>query len=130
MSRFFPGHFAYSAMTDHHPNMVLKGTPRAERFPISIPVRYREQNRPEWLTGKTENISRSGVLLLTDGSLEPKISIELRFELPVSVLGEGRGEIVCKGTVVRAEENPLSDLPTAMAVAIRSYRMTRGGQVH
>ncbi len=117
-------------MTDPHPNIVIKGTPRAERFPISIPVRYRETNRPEWLEGKTENISRSGVLLLTEASLEPKILIELRFELPVSVLGEGRGEIVCKGTVVRAEENPLSEPPTALAVAIRSYRMTRGGQIH
>ncbi len=80
--------------------------------------------------GKTENISRSGVLLLTEASLEPKNLIELRFQLPVSVLGEGRGEIVCKGTVVRAEENPLAGLPNTMAVAIRSYRMTRGGQVH
>ncbi len=117
-------------MTDPRPNVVMKGTPRAERFPISIPVRYREPNRSEWLQGKTENISRSGVLLLTEASLEPKIAIELRFELPISVLGEGRGQIVCKGTVVRAEENPLLDPPTTLAIAIRSYRMTRGGQVH
>ncbi len=117
-------------MTDPHPSIIMKGTPRAERFPISIPVRYRKTNRPEWFEGKTENISRSGVLLLTEVSMEPKILIELRFELPVSVLGEGRGEIVCKGTVVRSEENPLSDLPTSLAVSIRSYRMTRGGQVH
>lgn len=117
-------------MSDPHQNMVLKGRPRAERFPINIPVRYREPNRPEWLKGKTENISRSGVLLLTEATLQPKITIELRFELPVSVLGEGRGEVVCKGTVVRLEENPLSELPASLAVAIRSYRMTRGGQVH
>ena len=117
-------------MTDVKPEYVQKAIPRAERFPISIPVRYREPNHPEWLEGKTQNISCSGLLLHTDASLEPKITLELRIELPVSVLGEGRGEIVCKGTVVRAQENTLAGLPTALAVAIQSYRMTRGGQVH
>ena len=117
-------------MSDPNLDQFLKAVPRAERFPISIPVRYRAPNRAEWLEGKTENISCSGLLLHTDASLEPKITLELRIELPVSVLGEGRGEIICKGTVVRAEENPLADLPTALAVAIQSYRMTRGGQVH
>ena len=117
-------------MTDPHLDPVPKGIARAERFPISIPVRYREPHRPEWFEGKTGNISCSGVLLHTEASLEPKITLELRIELPVSVLGEGRGEIVCKGTVVRAEENPLADHPTAVAVAIQSYRMARGGQVH
>jgi len=117
-------------MTDPYNDLTRKGTPRAERFPLNIPVRYREPHRPEWLEGKTANISCSGMLLHTDASLEPKITLELRIELPISVLGESRGEIVCKGTVVRTEENPLADLPTALAVAIQSYRMTRGGQVH
>lgn len=117
-------------MTDPHLDFVPKGIPRAERFPISIPVRYRVPHRPEWFAGKTQNISCSGVLLLTETALEPRITLELRIELPVSVLGEERGEIVCKGKVVRTEENPLADLPTALAVAIKSYRMTRGGLVH
>ena len=117
-------------MTDRNPDQVLKADPRAERFPLSLPVRYREPNRPEWLEGKTENISCSGLLLHTDASVEPRITLELRIELPISVLGEERGEIICKGTVVRAQENPLAELPTALAVAIQSYRMTRGGQVH
>lgn len=117
-------------MTHLNPDQSLKSIPRAERFPLSIPVRYRAPNRPEWLEGKTQNISCSGLLLHTDASVEPKVKLELRIELPVAVLGEGRGEIVCKGTVVRAQENPLADLPTALAVAIQSYRMTRGGQVH
>ena len=91
-------------------------------------MRYRGPDHPEWLEGRTENISCSGVLLLTEASLQPKITIELRFELPITALGEARGEVVCKGTVVRTEENPLSGIPTALAIAIRSYRMTRGGQ--
>jgi hypothetical protein len=68
--------------------------------------------------------------LLTDASLPPRMTIELRFELPVAVSGETPGEVVCKGPVVRTEENPMSGIPASLAVAIRSYRMTRGGQVH
>jgi hypothetical protein len=115
-------------MNDPRHGLVPKGTPRAERFPINIPVRYRHVDCPEWLEGKTENISCSGVLLHAEAALEPKITIELRFELPVSVLGEARGEVICKGTVVRTQEDPLPGIPTALAIAIRSYRMTRGGQ--
>jgi hypothetical protein len=115
-------------MTDPRLDTVPKGISRAERFPLNIPVRYREPNRPEWLEGRTENISCSGVLLHTDASVPPKITVELRFELPISVLGEAPGEVVCKGTVVRTQEDPLSGIPTALAIAIRSYRMTRGGQ--
>jgi len=121
---------ANTSMTDLRLEPIPKGTSRAERFPLNIPVRYREPHRPEWLEGRTGNISCSGVLLLTDASLPPKITIELRFELPVTVSGETRGEVVCKGTVVRTEENPMSGIPAALAVAIRSYRMARGGQVH
>jgi hypothetical protein len=115
-------------MTDPRLDALPKGTTRAERFPLNIPVRYREPHDQRWFEGRTENISRSGVLLLAEASLQPKITIELRFELPITVLGEARGEVVCKGTVVRTEENPMSGIPTALAIAIRSYRMTRGGQ--
>jgi hypothetical protein len=117
-------------MSSSSSETVLTGTQRAERFPISIPVHYREPHQPEWVQGKIENISRSGILLLTKASLEPRIKVELRLELPVSVWGEGRGEILCKGTIVRTEEHPSSDLPISLAVAIRSYRMARSGQLH
>ena len=117
-------------MVDPRLDPVPKGPTRAERFRINIPVRYREPHSPTWFEGRTENISYSGVLLRTDVSLQPQTALELRFELPVAVLGEARGEIVCKGAVVRIEENPISGIPTALAVAIRGYRMTRGGQVH
>lgn len=115
-------------MTDPRLELLSKGTIRKERFPLSIPVRYRQPHESTWFEGRTENISCSGVLLLAEASLEPKITIELRFQLPIAVLGEARGEVFCKGTVVRTQENPMAGIPTALAVAIRSYRMTRGGQ--
>jgi hypothetical protein len=115
-------------MTNPRRDPVRKNIARPERFPLNIPVLYREPNRPEWLEGRTENISCSGLLLHTEASLQPKITIELRLELPVSILGEAPGEVICKGTVVRTQEDPLSGIPTALAIAIRSYRLTRGGQ--
>jgi len=121
---------ANTPMTDPRLDPVAKGASRAERFRINIPVRYHEPHSPTWFEGRTENISYSGVLLRTDASLQPKTTVELRFELPVSVLGEARGEIVCKGAVVRIEESPMSGIPSALAIAIRGYRMARGGQVH
>jgi hypothetical protein len=117
-------------MTDLRLEPIQKGVSRAERFPLNLPVRYREPHRPEWLEGTTGNISRSGVLLLTDASLPPRMTIKLRFKLPVTITGETPGEVVCKGMVVRTEENPMSGIPAALAVAIHSYRMTRGAQVH
>lgn len=107
-----------------------EGATRAERFAICIPVRYREPRSSKWFEGRTENISYSGVLFRTEFPLRPKTTVEMRIELPVAVLGEAPGEIVCKGAVVRIEESPISGIPPALAVALRGYRMARGGPVH
>ena len=103
---------------------------RAERFAIRIPVRYREPRSSKWFEGRTENISYSGVLFRAESPLLPETTVEMRIELPVAVLGEVPGEIVCRGAVVRIEESPISGIPPALAVAIRGYRMARGGQIH
>ena len=109
---------------------ATEGATRAERFAIRVPVRYREPRSSKWFEGKTENISYSGVLFRGEFPLLPKTTVEMRIELPVAVLGEAPGEIVCKGAVVRIEKSPASDIPPALAVAIRGYRMARGGQIH
>ena len=103
-----------------------KGSTRAKRFAIHIPIRYRKPHTSRWFEGKTENISYSGVLFRAEIPLQPRTTIELRFELPVAILGEAGGEIVCKGVVVRIEENPVSGIPPALAVSIGGYRMARG----
>jgi hypothetical protein len=103
-----------------------KGSTRAKRFAIHIPILYRKPHTSKWFEGRTENISYSGVLFRAEFPLQPKTTVELRFELPVAILGEAPGEIVCKGAVVRTEESPISGIPPALAVAIDGYRMTRG----
>lgn len=101
---------------------------RAVRFPIQIPVRYRTPQSPEWLEARTENVSYSGVLFRTDNFFEPATILELRLELP-PINGDGtRGEVVCKGEVVRAEQRSNGTISTALAVAIHRYRLIRKSQ--
>jgi hypothetical protein len=117
-------------MPDPRLNPAPKGSTRAERFAIRIPVRYHEPCSSRWFEGKTENFSCSGVLFRAELPLQPKTTVEMRFELPTAILGEAPGEIICKGAVVRIEESPIPDIPPALAVAIRGYRMARKRQVN
>ena len=111
-------------------DQASKGSTRAKRFAIHIPIRYRKPHTSKWFEGMTENVSYSGVLFRAESPLLPETTVEMRIELPVAVLGEVPGEIVCRGAVVRIEESPISGIPSALAVAIRGYRMARGGQIH
>jgi len=116
-------------MSDPRLDPVPDGDTRAERFAIRIPVRYHEPHSSGWFEGRTENISYSGVLFRAEFPLELKTTVEMRFELPAAILGEAPGEIVCKGAIVRIEESLIAGIPSALAVAIRSYRMARRDQV-
>jgi hypothetical protein len=111
---------------------MIEGAPkasnRAERFPIHIPVRYREPRGLVWFEGKTENISRSGVLFRTESVLSPKTTVEMRLALPVVIKNEAPCEILCKGVVVRTEQSNIRGAPPALAVTIRHYRFARGRQ--
>ncbi len=109
---------------------MLEGAPkvssRAERFAIHLPVRYREPRSAGWFEGRTENISGSGVLFRTERLLEPKTTVEIRLELPVTLKNEAPCEIVCKGVIVRTEQSNITGIPPALAVAIQNYRFSRG----
>jgi hypothetical protein len=100
---------------------------RARRFPIHIPVRYRLASSPEWFEAYTENVSRSGVLFRTEHAFEPTTPLDLRLELPPVDNGERvRGEVVCKGEVVRTDWSDEGDgIPSGVAVAFHRYWMTQ-----
>ena len=100
---------------------------RARRFPIHLPVRYRLPSSPEWFEAYTENVSRSGVLFRTDRAFEPTTPLDLRLELPAVENGERvRGEVVCKGEVVRTDWSDDRDgTPSCVAVTFHRYWMTQ-----
>ena len=80
---------------------------RAPRFALDVPLRYRPIGATAWQEGRTENISRSGVLFLADRVMEVDTRIEMTFVLPVTGLS---GQVVCRGRVVRIVQ-PREDEP-------------------
>jgi len=96
---------------------------RARRFPLRLLVRYRLARSRQWFEAYTENVSRSGVLLRTERVFEPTAALDLRLELPPVENGERvRGEVICKGEVVRMDppDDP-KGTPSGVAVAIHRY---------
>lgn len=128
-SQEIPG-FANRVSFDPMPKGAQNVRSRAERFPLHIPVHYRESHGRLWFEGETKNISRSGVLFQTDSVLSPKTTVEMRLPLPVAIKDEAPCEILCKGVVVRTEQSDISGVPSALAVAIQHYRFARARRVN
>ena len=99
--------------------------PRAERFPIRTPLRYRESGQAAWSEGTTVNISRSGVLFSSQKEIKPRTLLELRILFPEDVVGEKPANVICWGPVVRTEPPKYNDRQPELAVSILRYRFTR-----
>lgn len=99
------------------------GRPRAPRFVVNLPVRYRTPDMPEWLSAVTENISRSGVLLRARQPLTPRTAVELVLEVPNTFAGGPAGAVGCLGDVVRDEVRNGGAPSHAVAVAVGTYRL-------
>ena len=95
---------------------------RATRYPIQIAMRYRSPGSRQWREGRTENISRSGVLFRTDHLMPLQTPIEMLFALPVDVEGQN-ATVICRGRVVRME-GTADDMQPAVAATISGYRLT------
>ena len=78
-----------------------------------------------WHSGMTESISRSGVLLRVDESLEPSTAIEMEVELP-AVRGEEPARLICRGRIVRSDAAlETAESSTVIAATIARYRFDR-----
>jgi hypothetical protein len=95
---------------------------RAQRFVVQLPIRYKKIGGRSWFEGKTENMSRSGVLFRADRVLKPRTAVQMSFTLPVSVKGDGPGEVLCRGSVVRTVAAAGANRP-CVAVSIQRYRL-------
>lgn len=96
-------------------------SPRAFRHAVPIAVLYRVAGEKTWCEGRTENISRSGVLVRTDRVMEPQARIELLLSMPAEITTPFAGTTICHGRIVRAvAPSALEDRP-AFAAAILDY---------
>jgi hypothetical protein len=101
------------------------GIPRARRYGIATSIRYLAGGASIWREGTIENISTSGVLLCTDQLLEVDTSVEMRFVLPVELIGECAAEVVCRGVVVRSFRTEGIEDTAKVAAKIISSRFLR-----
>lgn len=99
---------------------------RAQRFYIHLPLRYRRLGEKDWHTGKTENISRSGMLFEADELLQPAVQLEINLVLPAEIAGLSSTEVVCRGEVVRTVEDRGATMNPALAARILQYHFQHG----
>ena len=95
--------------------------PRAHRFDVQLPLRFRSKGETEWHDGRTVNISHTGALFLTDRSMEVHTEIELNLELPT----ETKAEIECRGEIVRTVLPASREARPALAARIFEYQFVR-----
>jgi len=99
--------------------------PRAARFNLRIPIRYRASGEEGWGEGTTENISRSGVLFRATQLLGVGTAVDMAFVLPVEILGEAHAEVNCHGRIVRLEAAQDGEALPGLAATILNYRFLR-----
>src|SRR5438445_5004182 len=92
---------------------------RAPRYALHLPLRYRVIGEPDWRQGRTENISRSGLLFLADGVIAIDTRLEMRFVLPT---GQASPGVVCYGRIVRTVPPSADDARPGLAATIGGYR--------
>jgi hypothetical protein len=97
--------------------------PRAQRYTVRIPLKYRPSGTADWWEGRTENISRSGVLFRTEHVMPLQTPVDVLMPLPEEVGGAGSGMVICNGRVVRTEPPQPDEPRPAVAVTISSYRL-------
>ena len=76
-----------------------------QRFRIECDVQYRVIGNDVSGSGKTLNMSRSGVLLAIDRLLSPGLRVEVQIDWPVRAAGRVPMKLVIKGRIVRSQKN-------------------------
>ena len=88
-----------------------------QRFAIQLPFVIR--SAPSEIHGVSRDVSAVGVFFYTDNWPLGLSPIEFRMILPALITGTESIRVVCKGTVIRVEEDPQAK--TGVATTIDSY---------
>ena len=91
--------------------------PRATRYRIVFPLRFRTAGESAWSEGRSENVSRTGLLFCADRILSAQMSIEMLLEMPAEVAASG-GVHLRRARIVRAvPASPRGRQPACVAAA-------------
>jgi hypothetical protein len=107
-----------------HRQPKVSWTPRERRHPHVVPVSYRLGVRGEWMTGMSENLSRSGLLFRTDSTIEEGSKIQIELEMPTEITGETDEKVLCRASVARVthiEANGKEPESFLIACSIEDY---------
>jgi hypothetical protein len=92
---------------------------RATRFPLNLPLRYRESGTIPWHEGSTVDISRTGILFQAGQDLPLRTALEMRIEIP----SPSKVTLICRGPIVRKQEPMFSETRSVLAAPIRACRL-------
>jgi hypothetical protein len=79
-----------------------------------------------WREGKTENISRSGMLFQAEEPIAPSAQLEINLVLPAEIAGLAAAEVVCRGEVVRTVNQESGTVSPTLAAKILQYHFQHG----
>lgn len=100
-----------------------------KRFPLELPIRFRQKKTVSGEDATTANVSSAGVYIQANTDLAVGSSIEFDITLPAKVLGTpGDVEVHCTGRVVRREtsgQNGKSRRRSGVACVIDQYKFIR-----
>jgi len=100
-------------------------SPRAPRYAIPLAVLYRASGEKTWLEGRTENISKTGVLVRAEHTLVPPTWIEMLLDIPADLPSPFSGTTICRGRIVRAVGPSTLERRPAFAATITEYETSR-----
>ena len=94
--------------------------PRARRFPLHVPVRFRPPCEAGWREGRAINISHTGVLFEPNGPV-PMLDEPVEICVQLSALTPDAADIVCVGRIVRMAGPGDGSIEPSVASTIVSY---------
>ncbi len=115
------------AQDSHEIQVGFEGD-RAKRFELQVPVHYRAKGEAEWRTGRSKNISRSGVMFVAEEALPVGTELEIRIVLQGTVEAEPSKQpaskaspVACTGEVVRTVLVPWPEVFPAVGAKFNDY---------
>ena len=105
-----------------HLTTIEQQVPRATRYPLTLPVRFRARGESQWSVGISVNISHTGLLFDAGRAVDARQPLEIEVVLPGDDQASAR--VVARATVRRAPAAD-SDHDQALAVALDGWELVR-----
>jgi len=112
--------------------MNRKDRRQTARYDVEIPLTIRRTDRANAPArmALSSNISASGLCLATDLPLKVGAPVEIAMRMPEQVTGKPASEWLCRGQVVRVEEDELRNEKHCVGVAFQYYEVIEGAEAY